>query len=99
MTDERRMILQMLQEGKLTVDETERLLAAMREPPLDDAPTETAGGERDYPLRGNGQPIRLLLASVDLSGVNLRGTRLDGADLKGADLAGANLADADLTDA
>jgi hypothetical protein len=37
MSEDRRQILQMLAEGKITADEAERLLAAMEAPPLSDS--------------------------------------------------------------
>src|SRR4051812_33768209 len=96
MTEQQKLVLQMLQDGKLTAEEAERLLAALNPP--GDAP-RTGPARAPEPPRGErgGTKVAVrtrsvsLLANVDLTGVDLSGTTLDGAHLAGASLSGANL--------
>jgi DUF4097 and DUF4098 domain-containing protein YvlB len=55
MSEERQMILGMLQEGRVTVEEAERLLAAIYESPLADPLAEEQYSDGEPPARGGGE--------------------------------------------
>src|SRR5262245_38148418 len=114
MTEERTMILQMLRDGKLTVDETERLLSAINEEPLA-APGASAAGSDPAIARhpGLGGPERRhrearneerarrrgRMAHCGTGGADMAGQDLSGSNMAGAQLASASLAGANLSGA
>lgn len=108
MNEERVKILQMLQEGKLSVEETARLLEAT------DQDYQLATPQPTLPIHRAVEPtLRVVdatniddasageppLAGAFLAGARLDGALLDGACLNGAFLLGADLRNADLRNA
>ncbi len=108
MNEERVKILQMLQEGKLSIEETARLLEAT------DQDYQLATPQPTLPIHRAADPaVRVVDATKDnqeasiepplagafLAGARLDGARLDGACLNGAFLLGADLRNADLRNA
>ena len=70
MSEERKRVLEMLAEGKLKVDEAERLLAAMEDGPgegPDDPPggDDPEDGDHFDPLDGLGDEIRAGMAEAE----------------------------------
>lgn len=70
MSEERKRVLEMLAEGKLNVDEAERLLAAMEDvpndgPPDPDDPDDTEDGDFFDPFDGLGDEIRAGMAEAE----------------------------------
>lgn len=97
MNEDRMQILEMLQAGKISVDEATRLLeAAERSRVVDSSPTpkrsvSTLNEDEDA------QPARSAKIKLpNMVGTYLEGAKLAGAKLEGADLTGAYLGDADL---
>src|SRR6476646_3702213 len=108
MTEEQTMILQMVQNGKLTPDEAQRLLAAINQsaprPAAVEAPRrgpdpsrreEPRGRERSFDAGG----ARVNLAGAEMQGANLAGKNLSGVNLTGAKFSEANLSEANLSGA
>lgn len=110
MNEDRMQILEMLQAGKISVDEATQLLEAAERPPTANpapAPRHIASEFED----GEGQPtearhsarsklpemVGTYLDGAKLAGAKLEGANLTGAYLGNADLRGADLRDADLT--
>ena len=100
MSQARMQILQLLQAGKITVDEATGLLAAAERPGSEQLPpspprltaTLTADEEEETTQWAKQPKTRL----PDLIGTYLDGAKLEGARLEGADLTGTYLGDADL---
>src|SRR6266702_1437364 len=110
MTEEQTMILQMVQNGKLTPDEAQRLLAAMNQSSGRPAVAEPARRGPELPRReesgphGRGRTVeqsgpRVTLAGAEMEGANLAGKTLPGANLAGAKLSESNLSEANLSGA
>ncbi|MEZ4862851.1 MAG: pentapeptide repeat-containing protein [Caldilineaceae bacterium] len=106
MNEERMQILQMLQDGKISVDEATRLLEAAEKPttassftasrPKLARPVADAGDDDDAeePTPKHGRGIRLrwaILENMHFTGANLQGADFAGQDLQGFDFTGANL--------
>ena len=101
MNDERMQILEMLQSGKITVDEATQLLEAAERPQATSAPKQwdIEEMEGDVPPHRPSKSKLPDMIGTYLEGAKLEGARLDGADLTGAYLEGADLRGADLRDA
>ncbi len=109
MNEERLKILQMLQEGKLTVDEATRLLEAAETLRNTAAPHTTPSPaitdeqeDGDEPMPSHRRTIRLqgaTLERLNFTGANLQGVDFAGQDLQGFDFTGANLREANLCEA
>lgn len=112
MNEERMQILQLLQDGKISVDEATKLLEATPSPPIDANPLGAKNGswhsqtgdeeqaEEGQQADRSAQGLNLQsLVGVYLGGAQLAGARFQGADLTGAYLGDADLRNADLRDA
>src|SRR5438034_3456953 len=106
MTEEQTIILQMVENGRITAEEAHRLLAALNRPGPTAAVAEPALRGRELPRpavrpviarspRGTEQRGR----RVNMAGAELCGSNLSGAELTEADLTGAKLSEADLSNA
>jgi hypothetical protein len=100
MTEEQTMVLQMVQNGKLTPDEAQRLLAAMNpgstRPAVAEPPRRPPELPRREEPRGRQRSIepgegRVNLAGAEMEGANLAGRNLSGINLTGAKFSEANL--------
>jgi hypothetical protein len=103
MGEQRMKILEMLEAGKITVEEARALLQSVSGGRR--AAVERQREQVFKPYRGveaedqeSERPVIHLMGG-DLSGANLHGTNLKGCRLEGAILAGANLGGANLLDA
>ncbi len=73
MTDDRRTILQMLAEGKITADEAERLLAALAaKPAAENSASADSRAEGPAPAKGRPRYLRVLV-EADESTTGLKG--------------------------
>src|SRR5437870_2489708 len=110
MTEEQTMILQMVQNGKLTPDEAQRLLAALNQSAARPAVAEPARRGPDHSRREEGNPqgrgrgfdtgaARVNLANAEMQGANLAGKNLSGVNLAGAKFSEANLSEANFSGA
>lgn len=108
MNEDRMQILEMLQSGKISVEEATQLLEAAERPsvaapsPTPTRETATVDEQEDtQPTRSAKIKLPNMIGTY-LEGAKLAGAKLEGADLTGAylgnaDLRGADLRDADLT--
>ena len=106
MNEDRIQILEMLQTGKISVDEATQLLEAadrprvVDPPPASNRPTRMLEEDEDHAQTGRSSAVKLPnMVGTYLEGAKLAGTRLEGADLTGAYLGNADLRGADLRDA
>ena len=108
MSEQRLKILEMLSEGKITVDEAQKLLESVsnsgsnanewkREQPF--KPYEGIEDEEQTEDKPVIDLSKVKLSGTVLDGANLTGAKLDGANLSGTVLTNANLENADLRDA
>lgn len=108
MNEERMKILQLLQDGKISVDEAMQLLEATTQsqnrfdpPPARQLSVEAESDESEEPCPRPAMP-RISLSNLSgayFGGVKLEGALLDGANLSGAYLGNADLRGADLRNA
>ena len=113
MNEERMQILQLLQDGKISVDEATKLLEATPSAPVDTEPPVAKNGsghnwagdedQSDEDSRQSAKGAQGLnlqsLVGVYFGGAQLAGARFQGADLTGAYFGDADLRNADLRDA
>jgi uncharacterized protein YjbI with pentapeptide repeats len=108
MNEERMQILQLLQDGKISVDEATKLLEATPSSPVEAEPSRAQNGNSDNQTddeeqaKDNGRQTPRGAQGLNLQslvGVYLGGAQLAGARFQGADLTGAYLGDADLRNA
>ena len=106
MTEEQTIILQMVENGRITAEEAQRLLAALNRP----SPSRGSGRAAPARPRAARPAVRPVIARgprameqrgrrVDMAGAELCGSNLSGAELTEADMTGAKLSEADLSNA
>ncbi len=74
MSENRRQILEMLAQGKITADEAERLIAALEKEP---APAGAPGAAQTLPVKPKAKYLRVLVEALDPKSHNGNPTRVN----------------------